>query len=141
MSRDQSNSKKAPTILVVDDESEVLRIVGTILNSQGYETVLAKSAATAIIAFERMNPKPDLILTDVVMPGMSGPMMVDHLLSLQSGLRVLFMSGYDERQVVQRYVIKMGFSLISKPFSVSTLSASVKAVLEGGVPVTPDGLA
>jgi DNA-binding NtrC family response regulator len=119
------------TVLVVDDEPDVLRLVEAILSDQGFSVILAKGAESAIRTFERMPQKPDLILTDVVMPGMSGPMMVDHMLQIDPHIRVLFMSGYDERQVVQKYVIEKGFALISKPFTLQRLGASVKDVLDG----------
>jgi CheY-like chemotaxis protein len=124
----------APTVLVVDDEPDVLRLVEAILSEQGYSVVLAKGADSAIRTFERMARKPDLILTDVVMPGMSGPMMVDHLLQFDPQIRVLFMSGYDDRQVVQKYVVEKGFALIAKPFTLQKLGATVKDVLDGEQP-------
>ena len=58
-------------------------------------------------------------------------MMIDHLLTLDPNLRVLFMSGYDDRQVVQRYVVEKGFALIPKPFTLQRLGAFVKSVLNG----------
>jgi two-component system cell cycle sensor histidine kinase/response regulator CckA len=109
----------------------MLRLVEAILTEQGYKVTLAKGADNAIRSFERMHPKPDLILTDVVMPGMSGPMLIDHLLTIDPNIRVLFMSGYDDRQVVQRYVVEKGFALVAKPFTLQRLAAAAKAVLEG----------
>ncbi|MES1262429.1 MAG: response regulator [Acidobacteriota bacterium] len=132
-------SSAHPTILVVDDEIDVLRLVETVLSQQGYNVILSKGADNAIATFQKMSPKPDLLLTDVVMPGMSGPMLVDHLLELQPGLRVLFMSGYDERQVVQRYVVERGFDLIAKPFTLQRLGAAVKASLDGPETAPPNG--
>ncbi|MGD1071357.1 MAG: response regulator [Bryobacteraceae bacterium] len=129
----------AKTVLVVDDEPDMLRLVEAILSEQGYEVILARGSDNAIRTFERMTRKPDLILTDVVMPGMSGPMMIDHLMIREPNLRVLFMSGYDERQVVQRYVVEKGFALITKPFTLQRLGAFVKSVLNGDeVAVLPD---
>ena len=64
------------------------------------------------------------------MPGMSGPMLADQLLARFAGARVLVMSGYDERQVVQRYVVEKGFTLIIKPFQLHNLCAAVKKALE-----------
>ncbi len=127
----QTTPAGSPTILVVDDEADVLRLVEAILGEQGYHVILARGADNAIRTFERMAKKPDLILTDVVMPGMSGPMLIDHLLQNSPNLRVLFMSGYDDRQVVQKYVIEKGFALIAKPFTLQRLAASVREVLDG----------
>jgi DNA-binding NtrC family response regulator len=118
-------------VLVVDDEPDMLRLVEAILVEQGYEVTVAKGSDAAIRVFEQMTRKPDLVLTDVVMPGMSGPMMVDHMLSVEPNLRVLFMSGYDDRQVVQRYVVEKGFALIPKPFTLKRLGDFVRNVLDG----------
>jgi two-component system cell cycle sensor histidine kinase/response regulator CckA len=131
------NSAQPPTILIVDDETEILRLTETILTGLGYDVILSKGAQSAINTFGRMNRKPDLVLTDVVMPGMSGPMLVDHLLALSPSLRVLFMSGYDERQVVQKYVVEKGFSLIPKPFTPQRLANAVKAALTAPLAGTP----
>jgi len=132
-----NNSNPPRTVLVVDDEPDVLRLVEAILTEQGYRVLLAKGAENAIRTFERVNPRPDMILTDVVMPGMSGPMLIDHLLTLEPNLRVLFMSGYDDRQVVQRYVIEKGFALVAKPFTLQRLAESVEDVLNGNPTIDP----
>lgn len=113
----------------------MLRLVEAILGEQGYQVVLAKGADLAIRTFERMPRRPDLVLTDVVMPGISGPMLVDQLLAIDPHVRVLFMSGYDDRQVVQRYVVEKGFALIAKPFTLQKLGECVKDVLEGKQPI------
>jgi two-component system, cell cycle sensor histidine kinase and response regulator CckA len=125
-----TNMAGSRTILVVDDEPDVLRLVEAILTEQGYDVVVAKGSDNAIRTFERMPRKPSLVLTDVVMPGMSGPMMVDHMLSIEPNLRVLFMSGYDDRQVVRRYVVEKGFALIAKPFTLQGLASSVREILD-----------
>jgi two-component system cell cycle sensor histidine kinase/response regulator CckA len=118
------------TILVVDDEPDVLQLIQSILGDT-YDITVATSADSAIQTFGQMEKRPDLLLTDVVMPGISGPMLVDRLLALEPELRVLFMSGYDDRQVVQRYVVEKGFNLISKPFTVKRLRSAIQAVFDG----------
>jgi two-component system cell cycle sensor histidine kinase/response regulator CckA len=130
VSSPDNTNNVSPTVLVVDDEPDVLRLIQSILSEEGYEVITAKSADAAIKAWEKLDRKPDLVLTDVVMPGMSGPMMIDHLLQSEPELRVLFMSGYDERQVVQRYVVERGYRLISKPFTVKSLRSAIQAVLK-----------
>ena len=122
------------TVLVVDDEPNVLQLVESILAEAGYGVIGASSAANAIKAFDKMAHRPDLLLTDVVMPGMSGPMLVDQLLAKQPGLKVLFMSGYDDRQVVQRYVVEKGFRLLAKPFSLNGLRSAVEAEIGAAAP-------
>jgi two-component system cell cycle sensor histidine kinase/response regulator CckA len=116
-------------VLVVDDERDVLRLIETILGGAGYELVTANGAEEAIRQFEAMSPPPDLLITDVVMPGMSGPMLVNRLRASAPDLRVLFMSGYDHSQVVQQYVVQQGFDLIPKPFTGRALQAAIKKTL------------
>ena len=122
------------TILVVDDEADILRLVEALLQQQGYKVVTAKGAETAIKTFQAMSQPPSMVLTDVVMPGMSGPMLADRLLQIDPGVKVLFMSGYDDRHVVQKYVVEKGFALLPKPFTLQRLGTYVEDVLEGRQP-------
>jgi len=117
------------TILVVDDEQEILNFVNSALTRMGYAVVQASSGDAALGIFAKTEAPVDLLLTDVVMPGMSGPMLADRLLSLQPSLPVLFMSGYDDRQVVQRYVLQEGFALLPKPFTLEVLNQKVQELL------------
>jgi two-component system cell cycle sensor histidine kinase/response regulator CckA len=117
------------TILVVDDEQDILNVVEAALSREGFEVVQAHNGDMAVELFERLAVPVDLLLTDVVMPGMSGPMLVDRLLSMHPSLPVLFMSGYDDRQIVQRYVLKEGFALLPKPFTLEMLSKKVLELL------------
>jgi len=121
------------TILVVDDEQEILTLVQSALARLGFHVLLATNGDAALELFDKKQVTIDLLLTDVVMPGISGPMLVDRLLATQPSLPVLFMSGYDDRQVVQRYVLKEGFALLPKPFTLEMLNAKVHELL----PVAP----
>jgi DNA-binding NtrC family response regulator len=85
---------------------------------------------TVLVVLFKMNPDIDLLLTDVVATGMSGPMIADEIAALNPSLNVLFMSGYDSTQVVQRYVVDKGYSLLIKPFTMEQLLSKVKGVLE-----------
>jgi CheY-like chemotaxis protein len=124
------NEAKRQTVLVVDDEQDLRSLVANVLAEYGYKVATASSGAKAVALIEKMDTPPDLLLTDVVMPGMSGPMLADQLLAKFPGARVLFMSGFDERQVVQRYVVEKGFTLITKPFQLHNLCAAVKKAIE-----------
>lgn len=117
------------SILVVDDEPEVRKLVGAMLSGYGYRVITADNGDNAIKAFKKAQPPVDLLLTDVVAPGMAGPMVADKLAELNPELRVLFMSGYDNTQVVQRYVVEKGFALLRKPFTMEQLEAKVREVL------------
>jgi two-component system, cell cycle sensor histidine kinase and response regulator CckA len=119
---------KPKTILVVDDEPEIRKLVAAMLTRNGYRVLIADTGENAVRLFEN-NPDTDLLLTDVVAPGMSGPMIADQIAALKPGIRVLFMSGYDGTQVVQRYVVEKGYSLLIKPFTMEQLGSKVRALL------------
>lgn len=119
----------ARTILVLDDEPDVRRLVATMLSSNGYKVLTATSGESAIKTFQKSKQPVDLVLLDVVSPGLSGPMVADRLRELKPGLRVLFMSGYDSTNVVQRYVVDQGFALITKPFTERQLAKKVRELL------------
>src|SRR5580658_11128245 len=124
-------NEQSPKVLVVDDEPEVRKLVAAMLTRSGYRVVSADTGENAIRLF-RNNPDTDLLLTDVVAPGMSGPMIADQIAALKPDIKVLFMSGYDGTQVVRRYVVEKGYSLLTKPFSMEQLESKVKLVLSGG---------
>jgi len=123
------SDRKSPTVLVVDDEPEIRKLVAAMLTKNGYRVLSADTGENAIRLFKG-NPDTELLLTDVVAPGMSGPMIADQIAALRPDIKVLFMSGYDGTQVVQRYVVEKGYSLLIKPFTMEQLERKVRAVLE-----------
>lgn len=123
-------SEQPSKILVVDDEPEVRKLVTAMLARTGYRVLSADSGENALRLFKN-NLDTDLLLTDVVAPGMSGPMIADQVAALKPDIRVLFMSGYDSTQVVQRYVVEKGYSLLVKPFTMEQLEQKVRSVLDG----------
>ena len=121
------SDNKSRTILVVDDEPEIRRLVAAMLTRSGYRVLVADTGENAIRLFEN-NPDTDLLLTDVVAPGMSGPMIADRIAALKPDIKVLFMSGYDGTQVVRRYVVEKGYSLLVKPFTMEQLLSKARTV-------------
>ncbi len=124
------SERQVTTILVVDDEPEIRKLVTAMLTKNGYQVLTADSGENALRLF-RNNPGVDLLLTDVVAPGMSGPMIADEIATLRPDIKVVFMSGYDNTQVVQRYVVEKGYSLLIKPFTMERLSKMIREVMEG----------
>jgi two-component system cell cycle sensor histidine kinase/response regulator CckA len=124
------SNERSPKVLVVDDEPEVRKLVAAMLARNGYHVLSADSGENALRLFKN-NPDTDLLLTDVVAPGMSGPMIADQIAALKPNIRVLFMSGYDGTHVVQHYVIEKGYSLLIKPFTMEQLEHKVRGVLSG----------
>jgi DNA-binding NtrC family response regulator len=122
--------KQAKTVLVVDDEAEIRKLVTAMLAQNGYRVLTADTGENAVRLF-RSNPEVELLLTDVVAPGMSGPMIADQIAALKPDVKVLFMSGYDGTQVVQRYVVEKGYCLLIKPFTLEQLEDKVRDVMGG----------
>ncbi|HUP04209.1 MAG TPA: response regulator [Bryobacteraceae bacterium] len=125
------SSPAAKTILVVDDEPEVRKLVAAMVGSFGYTALTADSGEHALTLYKHHGPFA-LLITDVVAPGMSGPMLADKLTALQSDLKVLFISGYDNTHMVQKYVVEKGHALLPKPFTVLDLKSKVNGLLPSG---------
>ena len=122
------SSEQGKTILVVDDEPEIRKLVGAMVGQLGYNVLTADSGEHALTLYRHHSPL-ELLITDVVAPGMSGPMLADKLSAQQPGLRVLFISGYDNTHVVQKYVVEKGHALLAKPFTVAELKAKMTEIL------------
>jgi CheY-like chemotaxis protein len=117
------------TVLVVDDEPEIRKLVGAMVTQFGYSVLTADSGDHAITVYKNHRSPIDLLITDVVAPGMSGPMLADKLSAIQPDLKVLYISGYDNTHVVQKYVVEKGHALLGKPFTMEELKAQVTALL------------
>jgi CheY-like chemotaxis protein len=117
------------TILVVDDEPEIRKLVGAMVSNFGYTVVTADSGEHALTLYKNNKGPIDLLITDVVAPGMSGPMLADKLTEIQPDLKVLYISGYDNTHVVQKYVVEKGHALLSKPFTVEEIQAKVREMI------------
>src|SRR5260370_14285223 len=92
---------RAPAVLVVDDEPEVRKLVAAIIGSLGYNVLTADSGEHALSLQEHLTSKIDLLVADVVAPGMSGPVLAERLTARQPDLKVLYISGYVHSHVVQ----------------------------------------
>src|SRR5690242_11809412 len=117
------------TILVVDDEAEIRKLVGAMVSQAGYTILTADSGEHALVLYKNNKGPIDLLITDVVAPGMSGPMLADKLTELQPDLKVLYISGYDNTHVVQKYVVEKGHALLAKPFTVDQIKTKVRELL------------
>ena len=115
-------------VLVVDDETAVLRIIETVLTQGGHSVVTASNGQKALDKAKHHGPF-DLALIDVVMPGIAGPMVADQLVAEYPKLKILFMSGFDDLHVVRRYTTSEGHQLLGKPFRAEELAAKVREVL------------
>lgn len=116
-------------ILVVEDDDAVRRMTREFLKIKGYTVIEARSAADAILWMESHDETIDLVLTDVVMPGIKGGELVGHLAKLRANLKVLYMSAYTEGDAIRIGILSPGTAFIEKPFSPDELAAKVREVL------------
>ena len=96
----------------------------------GYQTLTADSGEHALTLYKNHGQPLALLITDVVAPGMSGPMLADKLCEIQPELKVLYISGYDNTHVVQKYVVERGHALLAKPFTVDELRRKMGELLK-----------
>ncbi len=120
------------TILLVDDEPIILEMVARLLEHQGYTIVKANNAEEALLVTEEYAGTFNLLLTDVVMPGMNGDDLAQKLLLKYPGLKCLFMSGYAMDVVSGRGLFDGDIHFIQKPFGISDVLASIDKVLAAG---------
>jgi len=120
------------TILLVEDEEMVRKLACTVLQKYGYTVLEAPNGEEALRIVQGQNGNPiHLMVTDVVMPGMSGRQLVDRLLSLWPGMKVLYMSGYTDNAIVHHGVLDPGIAYIQKPFAPDALASKVREILDG----------
>jgi two-component system cell cycle sensor histidine kinase/response regulator CckA len=117
-------------ILLVEDEEAVRAFAGRALTARGYTVVEAASGAEALDLLKGMTEPLDLVISDVVMPGMDGPTLLRELRRRQPGLKIIFVSGYAEDAFQRHLPIDEDFQFLPKPFSLKELATAVKATLE-----------
>jgi two-component system cell cycle sensor histidine kinase/response regulator CckA len=118
------------TVLLVEDESEVRRLVRWILENNGYTVLEAAGPGDALEIAARHTGALDLLLTDVVMPQMSGRVLADLLMPERPEMAVLFMSGYTANAVVQHGVLDSSKAYLQKPFTPDALARAIRRALD-----------
>ncbi|MEX2626409.1 MAG: ATP-binding protein [Ilumatobacteraceae bacterium] len=119
------------TVLLVEDEPSVLRLSQRTLSAHGYEVVTAPDAGTALALATARGGGIDMVVTDVVMPGLDVRSFLDRLRLIQPDVTVLYVSGYPDDVVAERGILDGGIDLLAKPFSGPQLLARVEAALNG----------
>jgi len=126
----RSETRNPRTILAVDDDRAVLSLLDQILHDAGYRVLLADGGWKAIHEFENSREPVELLVTDVIMPDLTGPVLAERLRNQKPDLRVLFISGFHDADLVQRFVTRKGFTLLPKPFTVDALLRVVSEALQ-----------
>jgi CheY-like chemotaxis protein len=120
------------TVLVVEDQREVRRLAREILEGYGYEVLEAASGAEALKVFQSHGGQVCLLLTDVVMPAMTGRELAEQMRTLRPDIKVLFMSGYTDNVIIHHGALDPQVAYIQKPFSPVSLALKVLETLGMG---------
>ena len=118
------------TVLLAEDEQLVRQLVAETLERLGYSVLAAANGVEALEQLDAHDGSVDLLLTDVVMPGMNGRELAKLVRERRPETRVLFMTGYAEDAVTSDGVLQPGAELLEKPFAAADLGAKVRAVLD-----------
>ncbi len=118
------------TVLIVEDQPEVRKVAAAALRSFGYSVIEAEGPSEALALSGERGQRIQLLLTDVVMPDISGRELADRIRSDRPDMKVLFMSGYAENEAVHRSVRDPSVGYISKPFTPEALAAAVRTALD-----------
>ena len=116
-------------VLLVEDEVALRRLGQQLVESLGYRVQVAENGSEALLLLEQHRLVPDLLITDVVMPGMNGRLLAERARQLLPGLRVLFMSGYTDDATLQHGIETHGLNFMEKPFTLAGLAQKIHAVL------------
>ena len=118
------------TILVAEDEDAVRQFIARVLRRSGYTVLEAGNAREAMPLGEHYDGHIDLLVTDVVMPGMSGPELADALKPVRPNMPVLFLSGYTADAMSQHGILADDVDLLSKPFGPAALATTIRRILD-----------
>jgi PAS domain S-box-containing protein len=129
----RSPATGSETILLAEDEESVRTLTATLLERSGYVVIAAASADEALRIAEEDSRRIDLLLTDLIMPGLSGSVVAERVSELVPGVKVLFMSGYTDDVVVRNGNLAPGAAFLEKPFSAADLAAKVRETLDMAV--------
>jgi two-component system, cell cycle sensor histidine kinase and response regulator CckA len=119
------------TVLLVEDEESVRELVRETLKSKGYKVVEASDGLAGLSVAEAYEETIDILITDVVMPGMSGRELAKRVTAARPEIKVLYLSGYTEDAIIHEGVLEAGTAFLQKPFTLHVLARKVREVLRG----------
>ena len=128
----EADTHGTETVLVVEDERTVRALTSRVLRSQGYNVLEARDGAEALqIVIHRTDPPIQLILTDMIMPGLDGLELAEQALLAYPGIKIVFTSGYMDDTLIRPEIYGANVGFLPKPFSLSALEHTVREALDG----------
>jgi DNA-binding NtrC family response regulator len=125
----QADLRDTGTVLVIDDEEMVRRVAKSMLESYGYNVLVAGDGRSAVKLFKEVGPQISVVVLDLTMPSMSGEETFRQLRTLRSNVRVILSSGYNEVEAVKRFTGKSLTGFIQKPYTATQLAQKVRDAL------------
>jgi two-component system cell cycle sensor histidine kinase/response regulator CckA len=129
--RDVTSLTGTETVLLVEDDDQVRAVAKDILARSGYRVLEARNAGEALLLCEQHPQRIQLLLSDVVMPQMSGVQLARRVAAIRPDMRVLCMSGYSDEAVFRHGLVDSGLAFVQKPITPDGLLLRVRQVLEG----------
>ncbi|HEV2522861.1 MAG TPA: PAS domain S-box protein [Candidatus Acidoferrales bacterium] len=133
--KDRIAPRGQETLLLVEDEESLRTVTQEFLSKKGYQVIVAEDFQKAVAASEAESRRIDILVTDVVLPGASGPKLAERLSASRPEMKVLFISGYTADALVHQDLHRTDFAFLSKPFSLNVLARKIRAILDSP-PVT-----
>jgi PAS domain S-box-containing protein len=134
LAADQDSLRGSETVLLCEDEEDVRSLTHRILDAHGYDVLVAAGGEEALELADAWPGAIDLLLTDVVMPRMSGRELAQRLAIKHPGMKVLYLSGYPDESIVRHGVLESGVAFLQKPFTADVLARRVRHVLDAEGP-------
>ena len=129
----QKNYKAAgctETILIAEDEKAIRNLLREALESVGYKTILAATGEESLLVCKEYQGPIHLVITDVVMPGMSGNLLAKSLKELRPGIKILYSSGHTDNAFFRQDILENGSLFLQKPYNLGTLYKKIREVLD-----------
>ena len=128
--RNEGQHHGSETILLVEDEANVREFIGRLLAQEGYTIIQASNGSEALTLCQQQTPSLDLLITDVVMPKMGGPTLVEHLAPLYPDIKVIYISGYTDKTTIEPKMYGLQTTFLQKPFTSNNLTHKIRAILD-----------
>ena len=130
LDKNRIKDRGAETIMIVEDQKQVREMTTLMLKGKGYNVIVAEDGRKALNASSAFSGKIDLLVSDVIMPGLNGKELYTELLNFRPDLKVLFISGYPGEIISIHGILKEGYNFLQKPVSIDELSKKIREILE-----------